>query len=493
MSKIHLSPEQRYAFDKFKAGENLFITGPGGTGKTRLIELFVEYAKSQNKQIQVCAMTGCASVLLNCGARTLHSWSGIKLAKGPNHKIIQDVQKSRQHSKNWRSTQILIVDEVSMMSHKIFEIIEEIAQNTRKSSAPFGGIQVIFTGDFFQLPPVGTPGDPATEMFCFESPKWSKIFPQNQCIELTTIFRQTDPLYKEILLQVRTATLTPENTEILKAQVNRTFDPEKYNGCYPTKLFPTRAKTDFLNKSMFERLDGNEYQFTIKTKTDCKMFLDSFKMLTPKEIAASESLSQQEIEYEIQLLMAGASYDEIQTLKIGAVVMCTVNLDMDRGICNGAQGKIIEMVETKDKMTGLSTTVPLVRFANGQTLPIHIHYRQSPDYPAIAVGQIPLILAWALTIHKIQGATLNMAEIDVGIQIFENGQTYVALSRVQSLDGLYLKAFQPQRIRADERARAFYKTIPKREYIKDEEPVTDFTKYAYNPEPIETTTKKIKL
>jgi ATP-dependent DNA helicase PIF1 len=463
---VQLSLDQAYAFEKFKCGENLFITGPGGTGKTHLIEKFVDHAKSHSLNIQVCAMTGCASVLLKCGARTLHSWAGIKLAKGPINQIIRDILRSKQLCANWRAVKVLIVDEVSMMSRKIFELIEELARAVRKNTAAFGGIQTIFTGDFFQLPPVGTPGDPTTEMFCFESPRWAAIFPPSQCIELKTIFRQTDPLYKEILLQVRTASLTPKNTEILKSHVGREFDPAKYNGCYPTKLFPTRAKTDFLNKTMFEKLAGQEYTFTVIRKTDCKTFLESCKVITPQELAICDGLSTQDIEHELQQLKTTASYEDVLTLKVGAVVMCSVNLDMDRGICNGAQGTIVDMTKIKDKVTASTMTVPVVRFANGTVMSIPYHYRQSEDFPTIAVAQIPLCLAWALTIHKIQGATLTMAEIDVGMQIFECGQTYVALSRVQSLDGLYLKAFNPQRIRVNESARIFYQSIPAIDYEK---------------------------
>jgi ATP-dependent DNA helicase PIF1 len=458
-----LSHDQRYALNKFKQKYNLFITGPGGTGKTRLIEQFTNYAKSNATPIQVCALTGCASILLShCNARTIHSWSGIRLAKGPSRQIIQNVLKNRQAVSSWKKVKILVIDEVSMLSLKIFELLEELARTIRKDPRPFGGIQVVFTGDFYQLPPVGTAGDPETERFCFESPIWSKIFDQKNHVQLTTIFRQLDPLYRTILLQVRTNTLTEENQEILKAYVKREYDPAKYNGCIPTKLYPTRAKADFLNASMFQKIEEPEHIFECTKKTACRTFLETNAPLSLAQLQKCGELTRQDQEYEIQQLMQNSSIQDTISLKKGAVVMCTVNLDMDQGICNGSQGIILDFCNNNNNdgsLPGSPIMCPVVKFYNGIIKTIHPHFRQSDDYPSLAVGQIPLSLAWALTIHKIQGATLALADIDVGGQIFEYGQTYVALSRVQSLDGLYLSAFNPQKIRTNPKVQEFYQTI----------------------------------
>jgi hypothetical protein len=192
------------------------------------------------------------------------------------------------------------------------------------------------------------------------------------------------------------------------------------------------------------------------------------------------------VEYEVQQLMTTSSFQPSLALKVGAVVMCTVNLDMDNGIVNGSQGVVQEIVPAG----------PIVQFVNGQRRLIPFHFRQSEEYPAIAVGQIPLCLAWALTIHKIQGATLSLADMDVGGQIFEYGQTYVALSRVQSLDGLYLSAFQPQRIRANEAVKQFYQEFPVIDYetevadmIKDST-TNQFEQYAYkDPQDVQENTE----
>jgi len=466
-----LSPEQNYAFEKFKRNENLFITGPGGTGKTKLIQYLVDYAKTIKRRIQVCALTGCAAVLLNCNARTIHSWSGIRLAKGDPQKIIESVIKNKRSAKLWRSVDVLIVDEISMMSKKIFELLNEIGKATRRISAPFGGIQLIFTGDFFQLPPVGNEDDKDSEKFCFESPVWSETFKSENHIALTKIFRQKDPAFINILSQIRIGKLDQESIEILKGQVRRPYDATKYNGLTPTKLFPIRSKVDFVNSMMFSKIEEDEYEFEHSVLTNCRSYTDSGKPVPAELLLKCMRMTEQEKEYETENLLNNSPCTRILRLKKRASVLCTVNLDMDNEICNGSQGVILDMYEND------STTVIVVKFSNGRVKHIHPHLWQSEEFPTIAIKQYPLCLAWALTIHKIQGATLAMAEIDIGESIFEYGQTYVAISRVQSLDGLYLSAFRPERIQANPKVSAFYGAI---------KPITTSQIEAMTPLPIST-------
>jgi len=455
MYTSELSLEQQIAFDKFVKGENIFVTGPGGTGKTKLVKNLVEYANSIEKPGQVCAMTGCAAVLIGCKARTIHSWSGIKLAKGPKDKIIASVLKSRNAVKEWKFAKYLILDEVSMLSQKIFEILEELSRKARKNSAVFGGLQVVFLGDFFQLPPIETENDPGSEKFCFESPIWHRVFPTENHIELTKIFRQNDPIYIDILMQIRKGYLEKDKVELLETYVNREYDPEKHNGCVPTKLFAIRSKVDLINKQMFSKIDEKEYVSEVIIKTDCTTNLDSGKALSPELLQKCNMMSVEQKDYEVENLLNNSTCSKLFRFKKGSSVMCTVNLDMDNQICNGAQGIIIDILED-----GLFPII-VVKFSNGIVKRIIHHFWQSEEYPTIAVGQYPLILAWALTIHKIQGATMKLAEIDIGTSIFEYGQTYVALSRIQSLDGLYLSAFQPQKIRANPTVVEFYNRIQK--------------------------------
>ena len=451
-SIITLSREQEIAFDKFKRGENLFITGPGGTGKTALISQLVSWSKMHGKKLQVCALTGCAAVLLNCNARTLHSWSGIKTARGERDKIIHSVVNNRKLSKEWRKTQILIVDEVSMMSRKIFDIIDQIARIIRCCDRPFGGMQVIFTGDFYQLPPVGTAGEPDTNEFCFQSENWYKTFSLENHIELRTIFRQTDPLYIRILDQIRRGELEEANIQILQSYVKREYAEKNFS---PMKLFPVRSKVEYVNTAMFNKLTEDQVLFPINIRNSCKTYLDTGKEIDAETRQMCAKLTKLQVDAEIEKMIANYGCPHSLALKKGAVVMCTVNLDMDLGICNGSQGII----------TDIRNGVPYVNFGNGVNKPIEMHFWQSEDYPTIAIGQIPLCLSWAMTIHKIQGASLKMAEIDIGFTIFEYGQTYVALSRIRSLEGLYLSAFNPHRIKANPLVKEFYGKI--QNYIHD--------------------------
>jgi len=451
-----LSDDQQYAFNKFKRGENLFITGPGGTGKTRLIQYMVSYMKTKNINYQVCAMTGCAAVLLKCEARTLHSWSGIKLAKGSTSQIVNSVIRNKNVVKSWNSVKVLIVDEVSMMSKKIFESIELIARTIRKKPDIFGGIQIIFTGDFFQLPPVGNETEPDSAKFCFESSKWTQIFNMQNHIQLTTMFRQKDPVYIRILLQIRKGELDEESKQILQKYIKREYDLEKNNGVLPTKLFAVRSKTEFVNRSMYEKLTEDEFIFDSIEKTDCQMYLDTCKQFEPNIAEKCRALSGEELNYEMLQFKNNTNIQEQLKLKKGSRVMCTYNLDVENSICNGSQGVVVEFVNSKEP----GKQAPVVLFSNGHKRIIDVQYIQSDEYPCITIGQIPLCLSWALTIHKIQGATLAMADMDLGNTIFEYGQTYVSLSRIESLEGLYLSAFHPHRIKANPLVKSFYESIP---------------------------------
>jgi ATP-dependent DNA helicase PIF1 len=202
-------------------------------------------------------------------------------------------------------------------------------------------------------------------------------------------------------------------------------------------------------------------------KNDCLTYLESGKQIPIDILQRCSSLSVMEKESELEHILNNSQCNKIIRLKKGAAVMCTINLDMDLEICNGSQGVVIDIIETN------GVIVPVVKFSNGIIKRIEKHYWQSEEYPILAIGQYPLCLAWALTIHKIQGATLSMAEIDIGRSIFEYGQTYVALSRIQSLDGLYLSAFEPNKIRANPTVTDFYKSIKPITYEEIEKDVPE--------------------
>lgn len=467
-----LSIEQKYAFSKFAQGRNTFITGPGGTGKTRLIQFMVEYMNAGGKPHQVCAMTGCAAVLLNCKAKTIHSWSGIKLGKGATEDIVRRVVRNRCIAKNWRSIEVLVVDEVSMMSRKMFDILDQIGRTLRKNYAkPFGGIQLVFIGDFFQLPPIEDYDDPTTGEFCFQHPKWSATFKPEDCVELKTFFRQTDPIYIGILQEIRQGRISEESIDHLERRVLRGGEkPVSKNGVVPTKLFPVRNKVDYINETMYNKLEGDERVYHLSINTKATAHIDTGSPLTYEEFERCKDLDSEQASHEAEALSGSMLSEKTVRLKVGTLVMCVANLDVERGICNGSQGVVIDFAESNaapafaEESATRETKhhpliVPVVRFANGTVMRITPYQRQSEEYPCIVVAQIPLCLAWSMTIHKIQGATLDLAEMDIGRSIFVAGQSYVALSRVKTLEGLFLSEFNYSKIKSDPRVVEFYKSL----------------------------------
>ena len=410
---VSFSTEQQLAFDHYLAGKNVFLTGPGGTGKSKWIQSVYHHACSEHKKIHVCAMTGCAAILLHCKATTLHSWAGIGIGDSkPLNKYAID---------RWKKIHILIVDEVSMLSLSLFERLNELGQTIRKSNRPFGGIQLLFCGDFYQLPPVN-------EAFCFESPLWKPMF---HCVQLVKNFRQQDDTFHDILSELRKGKISKKSYTILKQRVGLPYPANI------TQLVSTRLKADSINAHFYSTLDGAEHRYNVETHEDLDM--------TESETKIRASFTPTQITYELTHLQKNIQCLPSIVLKMGTIVMCTVNM-RNTQICNGSQGVV----------TGFSKdTFPIVQFKHS-SMEITPHTWKSEHIPGLGVSQLPLIYAWAMTIHKSQGSTLANALIDVGDSIFECGQIYVALSRVTSLDGLYMTEFNPEKIKINKKVHDFY-------------------------------------
>jgi len=445
-----LNSEQSLVFEKYKKGENIFLTGPGGSGKSFLIKTIFQYAEENEEKIQVCALTGCASILLNCKATTLHRFAGFGLANKCIETILEELfTKKRYKLKNWYNLKCLIIDEVSMMSLKILLILDAIAKRVyRKPDLPFGGLQVIFSGDFYQLPPVkSNDEEKEASMFCFEHELWYQLFSKENQIVLTSIFRQEQKEFLKILKYVRQGRITHSTKALLESRI---FKKEELENIRKNRVLtiinPFKKDSDFINIKSYNELpkDAEKHIYNIKylkNNAKKKAIEDSLNDL----LIASNSSLKHDYEFLANNIMA----EQTLELKIGTHVMCIANIDLDsiNQIANGSQGIIV----------GFENGLPLVKFNNiNDPIIISYHNWNSESNKNVCVSQIPLIYAWAITIHKAQGVTLDCAIMDIGKNIFEYGQSYVALSRVKSLTGLYLTNFDYTKIMANPKVKKFY-------------------------------------
>ena len=414
--------------DRCLAGHSLFVTGGGGVGKSYLTSAIVKTLRDQGRRVAVTASTGVAASLIH--GQTLHSLLGLGLADKPVDDLVRIARARRKLVHTWRRMDVLVIDEVSMIDPDFFIKVDLVVQGLRESTEPFGGLQLLLIGDFFQLPPVHPrTRSPALPKFVFETEVWDRVV--DECIELTLIHRQDDASeFARILKKIRTADMDLDDIETLTGRVN--LKPDHVDGVIPTQMCSRRNSVAELNMSHLEKLDvdtSKKYTYTMKCvpvgeSAHVHTEVTKFGKEVEKNMHAPKSLE----------------------LREGAQVMMLVN-QTESGLVNGSRGVVV----------GWEDGDPVVRFKHVQTtIGRHTWTFERELVGEVKITQIPLQLAWAMTIHKSQGTSLDCAEVSLDRSVFEYGQAYVALSRVRSLEGLNMVKFDHRVIRADPRVKAFY-------------------------------------
>ena len=331
-----------------------------------------------------------------------------------------------------------------MMTPQLLEMLDSVGRRVRKCrDKPFGGLQVVFVGDFYQLPPVSNDKSP----FAFQSPLWEQIV--SATISLKTIYRQNDQVFQKVLGEARTGTLSEDSIEILKGRMNLPWKKELIR---PTLLFTRNADVGEINYSHFAKLTGEEKVYKVRTVHQSEAVpgtLDSYLKTSTQTV---NNFTPQELQWAIERLDKDAPYEKELALKVGAQVMLITNLNQETGLINGSRG----LVKSFDAEGN-----PVVLFASSNVmLPVKPHVWKVEGDVNIGREQMPLRLAYALTIHKAQGASLDSAFIDIGSSTFEYGQAYVALSRVRNLNSLFIYEFDPKAFRVHPAVNDFYNRLP---------------------------------
>ena len=418
-------------------GENVFLTGYAGTGKSYILNKLKEKLKSK---LTITSTTGIAAV--NVRGQTLHSWAGVGLCKNPIHKTVEKIYTRPSVVKQIRNCKILAIDEISMLNIETFEYVDEVLKIIRESVEPFGGIQVLFIGDFYQLPPVEKVNNENFALFdedtftperrfCFDSFLWEDFKLKN--VILKENYRQSEKDFIKALSDMRTNNMDEDDLELLKTR-------ETYMDTFETNMlhiFSTNFEADRYNIAKFNMIDEPVKIFTAEdgvyrgTKPVYSGFTEHEKFIL--DFFGKNCRAEKEI-----------------ALKLGAKVMLLVNTDFNRGLINGSCGEV-------QSFNGNTITI---KFDNGEVadIPKNKFEYYYNDKLAAERTQFPLKLAYGITIHKSQGMTLDKLVVDCS-RIFERGQAYVAMSRVKTLDGLYLKNFSKDKVMVDERVAEFYSNL----------------------------------
>jgi len=427
-TNARLSPAQEAGVAAFLDGRrNVFFTGSAGVGKSFLLKELCARLTARNISWTATASTGTAAVALH--GTTLHSFAGIGLGREPVDFLVNKIRKDKtgQALDRWRTCEVLIIDEISMIEDELFSKLEEIARRVRGSERPFGGIRLVICGDFFQLPPVAERCERGDEQerakFTFEGQGWRNC---NFCVVvLTEPFRQSNLEFVRMLEVIRGG---GEGVAEAAAAINRACVGRRFpdDGIEATTLFPHRNSADGENFRRLGMLPGEEVAFDARDTGQ---------------------------PYFVQLLDKACLAPRRLVLKMGAQVVLLKNLDVKRELCNGARGCVVGFTPPAEggaaaaaaAAAGEPLTFPIVQFVGGakeiitpETWDIKRPGSRVGDSVASRI-QVPLMLAWALSVHKCQGMTLTRVDMNLE-KVFEYGQAYVALSRVQSLEGLRLRS-----------------------------------------------------
>ncbi|MCD6543429.1 MAG: AAA family ATPase [Flavobacteriaceae bacterium] len=398
---------QEKALAILKSGKNIFLTGSAGTGKTYVLNQYIKYLKERNIPVSITASTGIAATHLE--GTTIHAWSGIGIKNSLSTRNLQDLRKKKYLKKNIDKSKVLIIDEISMLHKKQLDMVNVVLKYFRETEEAFGGIQLILCGDFFQLPPIGDYSETNRDKFSFMSQSW--LDANLSICYLTDQYRQTDNTLNAILNEIRTGNISQKSKDILSSnQVE--LDVEE-----PTKLYTHNVDVDRINIQHLNSIKGKRENYKATIKGNLKL-AETVK----RSIMAPEKLE----------------------LKIGSKVMFVKN-NHEKGYLNGSLGNVIRYD---------SDRLPVVRLLNGYEITAeHEDWRIEDESGKMLVSfqQVPLRLAWAITVHKSQGMTLDAAEMDLS-KTFEKGQGYVALSRVKSLTGLNLTGYNNITLEVDELA-----------------------------------------
>ena len=490
---IKLTKEQETVIDLVVNKKmNIFYTGSAGTGKSVILHRIVSKLGGiyGRETIAVCASTGLAASTI--GGVTLHKWAGVGLGRGSANTLANRVSKRRDLQNVYRNTKILIIDEVSMIDGEFLNKIEYIARYVRKSDRPFGGIQVVLTGDFFQLPPVQKKDDQQLSIFCFESEMWKRCI--DKTILLTKVFRQQDDELVKILNCIRFGEIKQDMAKTLSAlSRNIAYD----DGIFPTELYATRREVELSNARQLNSLPGTERRYEAEdvATPEQRNLLDSSVMaertLVLKENAQVMMLKNKpevdlvngslgkvlfftttKIMLKMNQLFKKLDDDAIIDMRLVSDVICNpLKRNSDEFIRElkarplSRSANLHELVNLATNERDMHSIYPYVRWSLGKNKYYHelvIPDKFPVDLPGDKTGlertQLPIMLCWALSIHKAQGQTIQRLRVDLK-NIFEAGQVYVALSRAVSMDNLQVLNFKPSRIRSNDKVKGFYTTL----------------------------------